>query len=421
MIRAWHLAAAVVLSGAAVLVAEQAGLSGGAVAVVAAGTAWALGLALRKTQKQPAPEANRQISRDHFPAGLGRALLNQMPAPLIVISEQERLVYMNPAAQAILPKAEMGAHYSTMIRASAFVAAMEQILADRQDADFSFTLMMERERFFEARASMLPAGARDFGEEDHVIFQIEDRTRDKASLQARTDFVANASHELRTPLASVLGYIETLQGHAKDDPEARELFLGIMMKQASRMQRLVDDLMNLSRIEMNAHIRPEEPLDLHGLAAEAAHALFPLATQNDVILQIEIATDTRGPVVLGDRDQLAQVIVNLVDNAIKYGGQGQKVRVFPAAPSAKYPGQAGISIRDAGPGIARENVHRLTERFFRVNAGQSKDKGGTGLGLAITKHILNRHSGALGIESVPGEGSTFTLWLPLADRSAWVV
>ncbi|MEO0914467.1 MAG: ATP-binding protein, partial [Pseudomonadota bacterium] len=325
---------------------------------------------------------------------------------------------VNPAAQAILPRAEIGMHYSTMIRASAFVAAMEEILDDRKDSDFTFTLMMERERFFEARASMLPAGAVDFGDEDHVIFQIEDRTRDKASLQARTDFVANASHELRTPLASILGYIETLQGHAREDPEARELFLDIMMKQASRMQRLVDDLMNLSRIEMNAHIRPEEPLDLHALAAEAAHALFPLATQNDVILQIEIVTDADGPIVLGDRDQLSQVIVNLVDNAIKYGGRGQKVRVYPAEPSPKYPGHAGISVRDTGPGIARENVHRLTERFFRVNAGQSRDKGGTGLGLAITKHILNRHSGALGIESIPGDGSTFTLWLPLADRAA---
>ncbi len=415
MIRPFFLAIAAMCGGSLALIAQSAELSALAVTLTTAGVAWALGaMLMRKPEAEPEDE-RKDLPAGQFPAGLGRALLHQMPAPLIVISETERLVYANPAALAILPKASLGTHYSGMIRAPAFVEAVDSILEDRKDTQCTFTLMMERERFFEARASVLPAGAGDFGDEDHVIFQIEDRTRDKASLQARTDFVANASHELRTPLASILGYIETLQGHAKEDPEARELFLGIMMKQASRMQRLVDDLMSLSRIEMNAHIRPEERLDIHALAAEAAHALFPLATQNDVILQIEIATDTDGPTVLGDRDQLAQVIVNLVDNAIKYGGAGQKVRVCPAEPSPKYPGQVGISVMDTGPGIARENVHRLTERFFRVNAGQSKDKGGTGLGLAITKHILNRHSGALGIESTPGVGSTFTVWLPLAE------
>ncbi|QHQ35649.1 ATP-binding protein [Algicella marina] len=415
--KGWMLGLAAVFGGSAALASASAEHSGPAVVLAAGGTAWALGAALRRRAAAPAPHTPQTKDRAGFPVGLGRALLHQMPAPLIVISQSERLVYANPAAMAILPRATVGMHYSGVIRASAFVEAVEHVFETREDTECTFAMMMERERFFEARASMLPAGAGDFGEEAHVIFQIEDRTRDKASLQARTDFVANASHELRTPLASILGYIETLQGHAKEDPEARELFLGIMMKQASRMQRLVDDLMSLSRIEMNAHVRPEERLDLHAVAAEAANALFPLATQNDVLLQVEISTDEPGPTVLGDRDQLNQVLVNLVDNAIKYGGQGQKVRVRPADPSSKYPGQAGISVIDTGPGIARENVHRLTERFFRVNAGQSRDKGGTGLGLAITKHILNRHSGALGIESQPGHGSTFTLWLPVANEA----
>ena len=350
-----------------------------------------------------------------LPGGFGRALLQRMPAPLLVISSRERLTYVNPAARELLPAATPGAHFSAMIRAPAFVEAMEGILADRADRSFSFTLMRGRERHFEARASFLPAEASgDFGDDDQIIVQIEDRTRDKALLQTRTDFVANASHELRTPLASILGYIETLQGHARDDPAARELFLDIMMKQAQRMQRLVDDLMNLSRIEMSAHQRPRTRIGFHATAAEAAAAMFPQANANDVLLQVELPRDSDGPEILGDRDQLAQVIGNLIDNAIKYGGPGRKVRVAPAAADPRHPGAAGISVIDAGPGIARENIPRLTERFFRVSPAQSRNMGGTGLGLAITKHILTRHGGALDIRSELGHGSTFTIWIPRA-------
>ena len=307
-----------------------------------------------------------------------------------------------------------GSHYTTIIRAPAFVDAVEEIIADGQDATFGFTLMQPQERFFEARAAYLPAGsAAEFGSTAQVIVQFEDRSRYKALLRTRSDFIANASHELRTPLASILGYIETLQGHAKDAPEAQERFLGIMLNQARRMRRLVDDLMSLSRIELNEHVRPDTRLDLYRLASESAAAMFPLASEADVILQIELDPAARGPaMILGDRDQLSQVLVNLIDNAIKYGGPGQKVRVCAVAPDPRYPAHWGVSVIDQGPGIARENVPRVTERFFRVSPAKSKDLGGTGLGLAITKHILARHRGALDIQSRPGEGSRFTIWVP---------
>ncbi|WP_325063310.1 sensor histidine kinase [Halovulum marinum] len=354
-----------------------------------------------------------------LPMGPGRTLLHRMPAPLLVISEQERVTYANPAAAAILPGARPGVHFSAAIRAPAFVEAIATILQNHADVSFTFSQVRGRERFFEARASYLPASAAgDFGAGAQVIVQIEDRTRDKALLQTRSDFVANASHELRTPLASILGYIETLQGHARDDPEARELFLGIMMTQASRMKRLVDDLMSLSRIEMNAHVRPEARIDLYATASDSAAALYPLASRNDVLLQIELPQDGAGAEVFGDHDQLAQVMVNLIDNAIKYGGSGKKVRVAAAEPDTRYPGCLGVSVIDEGPGIAREHIPRLTERFFRVNPSQSKDMGGTGLGLAITKHILARHQGAVDIRSRVGEGSRFTLWIPRAPEAA---
>ena len=380
---------------------------------VFAAVAFGIGAVWRRTATSTT--AQEEAKSSSLPAGFGRALLQQMPAPLILISNAGRLTYANPAAIEILPRSQIGGHISTVIRAPAFLEPIEEILIDGQDAEFNFTLSGDQERYFEARASMLPPGATDFGDDVHVIVQIEDRTRDKASLQTRSDFIANASHELRTPLASILGYIETLQGHAKDDPEAREKFLEIMMSQASRMQRLVDDLMSLSRIEMDAHVRPEEVLDLNKIAVDSASSMFPLATVNDVILQVDINSDAQGPRVLGDRDQLAQVIVNLVDNAIKYGGSGKTVRVAASEPDPRYPGQVGISVFDSGPGIPREAIHRLTERFFRVNASHSKNMGGTGLGLAITKHILTRHYGALDVQSRPGEGSKFTLWLPYLE------
>lgn len=349
--------------------------------------------------------------------GPGRTLLHRMPAPLLVISEEERFTYANPAAEKILPAVRPGAHFATVIRAPAFVEAIEEILRDHEDISFTFSQVRGRERFYEARASYLPASAAaDFGDGAQVIVQIEDRTRDKALLQTRSDFVANASHELRTPLASILGYIETLQGHAKDDPEARELFLGIMMNQAGRMQRLVDDLMSLSRIEMNAHVRPEDRIDLYSTAHEAAAAMFPQATRADVLLQIELPREGEQAMVFGDHDQLTQVVTNLIDNAIKYGGSGQKVRVVAAESDPRYPRHYGVSVIDQGPGIAREHIPRLTERFFRVNAKQSKDMGGTGLGLAITKHILSRHHGAIDIRSKQGHGSCFTLWIPQASE-----
>jgi two-component system phosphate regulon sensor histidine kinase PhoR len=178
------------------------------------------------------------------------------------------------------------------------------------------------------------------------------------------------------------------------------------------MQRLVDDLMSLSRIEMSEHLRPAEACSLNRIAGESASALSAVARQLGVELEVDLPPD--GAVVLGDRDQLTQVFANLIDNAMKYGGAGTTVRVAPAAPSPAHPGRVGVTVEDGGPGIAREHIHRLTERFYRVSVASSRNKGGTGLGLAIVKHILNRHSGRLEIVSTPGRGSAFTVWLPEA-------
>ena len=350
-----------------------------------------------------------------MPSGFGRALIEKLPTPLLVVSRTGRVAYANPAAHAALPRVEPGAHFAHLIRTPAFVEAVTATLADGEERRVRFATHQGQERYFEARVGLLLPGDA-FGPEAQGIVQIEDRTETRRSEQLRSDFIANASHELRTPLAAVIGYIETLQNHAKNDPEARERFLGIMAREAGRMQRLVDDLMSLSRIEMSEHVRPVEEWSLNQIAAETAAALLPVARQQGVAL--EIAVPLRDAQVQGDRDQLAQVFTNLIDNAMKYGGAGAEVRVLVAPPSRAHPNRHGVTVEDTGPGIPREHVHRLTERFYRVNAATSRNKGGTGLGLAIVKHILNRHGGRLEIVSTPGKGSAFTVWLPRAGAAA---
>ena len=386
------------------------------VAFVAGVLAVLFAVALLKPRPAPAPGGvpepplvRRGETVDAMPSAFGRALIEKLPTPLLIVSRTGRVSYANPAAHDALPRLQAGAHFAHVIRAPAFVEAVGATIADGQEREARFAAHQGRERFFEARVGLLPPGDA-FGPEALAIVQIEDRTETRRAEQLRSDFIANASHELRTPLSSIIGYIETLQNHARNDPEAREKFLGIMAREAGRMQRLVDDLMSLSRIEMTEHVRPVEAWSLNQIAAESAAALLPLARQQGVCLEIDL--EPRGAPVLGDRDQLSQVFTNLIDNAMKYGGTGATVRVLAAPESRAHPNRYGVIVEDTGPGIPREHIHRLTERFYRVSVASSRNKGGTGLGLAIAKHILNRHEGRLEIASAPGKGSAFTVWLP---------
>jgi two-component system phosphate regulon sensor histidine kinase PhoR len=353
-----------------------------------------------------------------MPSDFGRALIEKLPTPLLVITRTGRVSYANTAARNALPRLQPESHFSSLIRAPVFVEAVTATLSDGAERWVRFSAHQGRERFYEARVGLLPPGGA-FGPEALAIVQVEDRTETQRAEQLRSDFIANASHELRTPLSSIIGYIETLQNHARKDPEARERFLGIMAREAGRMQRLVDDLMSLSRIEMTEHVRPVEEWSLNQIAAESATALLPVAAQQGVTLKVEVPVT--GARVLGDRDQLAQVFTNLIDNAMKYAGKGATVRVLAAEPSKAHPSRQGVTVADDGPGIPREHVHRLTERFYRVSVTASRNKGGTGLGLAIAKHILNRHEGRLEISSKEGEGSAFTVWLPRSAGEAPVL
>ncbi|MEX2407862.1 MAG: ATP-binding protein, partial [Rhodovibrionaceae bacterium] len=225
-------------------------------------------------------------------------------------------------------------------------------------------------------------------------------------------------HELRTPLSSLLGFIETLRGPAAEDAEAQQRFLGIMEEQATRMSRLVEDLLSLSHIEMQEHSPPKGETDLGEVLRAVCEGLNIKARAKEMTLRLDIEGSPR---VIGQKDELAQVFQNLIDNALKYGREGTEVTVTARAggEAARLPGpSAVVAVRDRGEGISREHLPRLTERFYRVDTARSRKLGGTGLGLAIVKHIVNRHRGQLMIDSQPGSGSTFTVHLPAPPGAA---
>jgi two-component system phosphate regulon sensor histidine kinase PhoR len=333
-----------------------------------------------------------------------QALLTHLPDPIILVDSDTLVSEMNAAARALLPTLRLGQPLSFGLRTPDVLAAVAQatpgfpIRVDYREGGAA-------ERIFAVEVTALKAIA---AKRSGAMLFFRDLTEARRLERMRVDFIANVSHELRTPLTSLVGFIETLQGPARDDAAARERFLTIMQSQAWRMTRLVDDLLSLSRIELREHIAPNTSIDLHAVALQIIDTLAPMARERGVEISLDAAA---GPLtVRGERDELLRIVENLVENAVKYGESGGRVDVTIVLRD----GQVAFSVRDYGPGIAPEHLPRLTERFYRVDAAKSREKGGTGLGLAIVKHIVNRHRGRLIIESEPGKGAVFRVILPLA-------
>ncbi len=331
-----------------------------------------------------------------------QALLRAFPHAAILIDGDGNVAAHNEEAQKLHPLIRTEAPLTFAIRDPELLGTVRRTLADGQTRRFEVIERLPVERAFAVQVA--PAG------DDCVLVVFDDLTAGRKLERMRVDFIANASHELRTPLASLLGFVETLRGPAKDDAAAREQFLSIMDIQARRMARLIDDLLSLSRIELNAHIRPMDRVDLVGVIRQVADALKPLATERNLTFQLEIEPHTAD--VSGDRDELLRVFDNLVENAIKYGSRGKRIDIGLTRTAN---GDYTASVRDYGPGIAPEHLPRLTERFYRVDVAASRDAGGTGLGLALVKHIINRHRGQLHIESRLNEGTNFRIALSAHD------
>jgi two-component system phosphate regulon sensor histidine kinase PhoR len=368
-----------------------------------------LATVLHRLDRALAEERARRAETDRLLA----TLLDALPDPLLLVGAGRIVANANRAAGRLFGHDPVAKPLESSLRDPGVLAAVDAALAEHGDAQLTLQLPGPPTRAF--GVEIVPVQLRAH---TAALISLRELTEQLMIERMRSDFVANASHELRTPLAALSGFIETLAGPARDDPEARERFLETMAAEAKRMTRLVNDLLSLSRIEASEHQPPSARIDLLDCLRTVMDTLRPYAERRAVDLQLR--RPDRLAALPGDRDQLIQLLTNLIDNAIKYGGEGKQVVVASEYLAAASHGAGPMSgrpairvvVEDQGPGIAREHLPRVTERFFRVDAARSRQLGGTGLGLAIVKHIVRRHRGHLAIESELGSGTTVSVYLP---------
>jgi two-component system, OmpR family, phosphate regulon sensor histidine kinase PhoR len=340
---------------------------------------------------------------------LWRMVVDAVPEPAVVLDHTGYVVHANRMAEDLFGSRRRGGHLASVSRDPELLAAVDQALLSRATCSVELHERVPVERRLLATVAPLDP-SRSSADGPALLISFRDLSEQDRLARMRADFVANASHELRTPLASLRGFVETLQGAAKDDTQARERFLKVMGEQAERMTRLIDDLLSLSRVEMREHLPPAERVDLNEAVAHVIQSLQPIAAQTGTTIEFRRLQEPA--IIRGDSDEIVQVFQNLVQNAIKYGKPGGRIDVGLAR---GRPARFVASVTDDGPGIAPQHLPRLTERFYRVSVAASREKGGTGLGLAIVKHILNRHRGELDVTSKVGQGSTFAVILPTQD------
>jgi two-component system phosphate regulon sensor histidine kinase PhoR len=393
----WTLLAAAVAIAVVYLSSERSILiSALALAGVLGVAAFALRRSVRQRRAEEAKGDNKPLLDDLSVADLAGAI----PDPLIFFDADGIVLYANQAAVAAFGGVTPGVSLRLKFRAPEMQELLRQALTEHAAKVIDYFERVPFEKLFQV--TVTPVGPHN------GVFALifKDQSEARRIDRMRADFIANASHELRTPLASIAGFIETLRGPAKDDPPARENFLQIMQNQTSRMARLIDDLLSLSRLETKPYLRPGTKVDVRRIVEAVIDSLNPLASESGVEVAKELPD---GPLeVSGNRDELFQVFENLLENACKYGASGGKVVVSIESGDD----EVAVSFRDFGPGIAEEHIPRITERFYRVDVETSRAQKGTGLGLSIVKHILTRHNGRLSIKSEVGEGARFTVHLP---------
>ncbi len=400
------LVAALVLG---VLVASgQLTLAYAAVGFICIGAAALVPWRLHETQP-----ASEPVAIDPAETAIVHALIGGMPDPAVLLDRAGRVLHLNAAASELMPALRRGEPAQFALRHPDVLTALRESLASAAPRRVSYLDHGPVERWMELAIAPVAVPTAFGGRGLCMLMTFHDQTPLRRVEEMRADFIANASHELRTPLAALSGFIDTMRGPARDDATARDRFLGIMHAQAQRMARLIDDLLSLSRVELAAHRTPTEIVDLRPILRQVVDGLEPLAAERGVVIALD--TPDHPLDITGDREELLRLFENLIENALKYGASGGRVDVLH-----RPLGESGvrIAVRDYGPGIAPEHLPRLTERFYRVDVGDSRSQGGTGLGLSLVRHILNRHRAKLAIESVQGQGATFTATFPPAKPPA---
>jgi two-component system phosphate regulon sensor histidine kinase PhoR len=341
---------------------------------------------------------------------LDASMLDGLPDPVFLVDQRRITVDCNRAARQLLGKRALGSKLDELLDSADVIEAIGNSLAGTPGSRSEVFLPYPIARNFEFSVWRLP-DLKSTGPAWAMVV-LHDVTASKKADQMRADFVANVSHELRSPLSSLLGFIETLRGVARDDPDATERFLGIMEAEAQRMARLINELLVLSKVETDEHIRPENSIELRPVLNQVAATMGVRAKERGMDIELKVPEDL--PPILGQSDELTQVFQNLIANAVNYGSPNTNIRVEVDAnvlvPGSENPG-VSVSVINLGEGIPADDIPRLTERFYRVDKGRSRSMGGTGLGLAIVKHIVARHRGFLQIKSALGEETSFTVYL----------
>ncbi|MBP0616232.1 ATP-binding protein [Jiella mangrovi] len=365
----------------------------------------------RNTAKRA--EIESRASERVWPDRGMKAVLEALQEPALIVDRELLIRYRNPVSAVAFGNMALADPLSLRFRSPELLASIEAAIKNT----VATTATLDERRPIERHwvVEILPVPSYQGMLPTFFVVLFHDRTAERRVERMRSDFVANASHELRTPLASLSGFIETLQGPARDDPAARDQFLAIMREQATRMSRLIDDLLSLSRIEMRRHVPPMARADLVSVISKVRSQLKPLA--DDLGLSLDFTPGEDTVQVVGDEDELIQVFANLIENACKYGADGARVEIFLNRTTERGEAVIDASVRDFGAGIPAEHVPRLTERFYRVDVGNSRSKRGTGLGLSIVRNILLRHRSRLIVDSVVGRGSTFTARFPAPSEN----
>lgn len=339
-----------------------------------------------------------------------KTILNGLSVAVFIIDAEQIIRFSNKAALKKFDLDKIDTALSNVIPAKACLEAAQKVLNGMPSASLELTLQDVVPTTYRLMITRLDSERT--GSDARAIVSLEDISHIREAEQMRIDFVANVSHELRSPLTSLSGFIETLQGPAKNDLPAQDRFLSLMSDEAQRMSRLIGDLLSLSKLQASERVPPKDTLNVAQVLRRVTASLEPLSNTEKTNITLDISDDL--PLVIGDPDELTQVFQNLIENGVKYSPQNTTVTVT-AESDPSHTDQIRISIRDQGDGLDAKHIPRLTERFYRVDKGRSRDMGGTGLGLAIVKHILIRHRAYLHIDSTPGQGSIFSVFLPIAD------
>ena len=335
-------------------------------------------------------------------------ILDELEDQFIALDKLNIIKYVNPSAEKRFGKNILNTHLGTILRNPNLDEKIREVKSSKKTSNLDLEINLPSYQYY--RIYVIPGPTVIFTEKDSVVLFLKDLTEISKAQKFRTDFVANVSHELKTPLVSIKGAIETIEGPAKDDEIAKINFLKIISSQSKRMENLISDLLILSRIELQEHIRPDKPVNLKNILTKVKDIHFTSLKEKNINLEInlDIVSD-----VIGDEDKLITVFSNLLDNAIKYSKEKSTINILASPSKGKLITKGiKISVSDQGIGIPEDQINRVTERFYRVDVEESRKVGGTGLGLAIVKHIISQHRGDYEIKNLNGKGTEINIHLP---------